>query len=282
MQKQLLLFPLILAFGFLLLSSYSEGPFNYGAGNRTGSAGSGVGCSASSTCHSTTNLNAQLHIQLFDSLNNSVINYRPGSTYRVLLREIAPGNTRSHFGFQASIVKAADGSTQAGNLSIGSTPNIAVYNAPPQLVEHTQALAGAAAGANYMDTVSFQWTAPAAGFGKVRIYAVLNAVNFDGTSSGDAWVDTTADFDPIPLAVHSQALSSWSLAPNPAQERLHIETTEGPANIIIRDALGRLLLRSRTNAAGNAQVDVRSLPSGTYFICLEARSGFLFKTFQKE
>ncbi len=274
---------LAIGFGVLVCSSYSEGPFYYGAGNRTGTAGSAVGCSSNSTCHSATNLSSVLNIQLVDSLGNSVTNYIPGHSYRIQLHVIAPGTTRTHFGFQASIVKASDGSTQAGTLSVGGTANIAVYNAPPQLVEHTQPLSGVAAGGNYLDTVSFKWTAPASGFGNVRVFAVLNAVNFNGTSTGDAWLSATADYAPqIPNNVTSVPVPVWGIMPNPVQDRLHIESTEAYARIIVRDALGRETNQALTDAAGKALLNLSRLPAGMYFISLDTKEGLLSRAFQKE
>jgi hypothetical protein len=267
MKRQRLCLFLAIAFGGLLLTSYSEGPFFYGAGNRTGSAGSPVGCSEPNGCHASASINAVLSIRLFDSLNAPVSRYRPGSTYRVLLSELVPGNTRPRFGFQASVVKASDGSTQAGTLSPGVTPDIAVYNAPPQLIEHTSALAGTPSGADILDTVSFLWTAPGAGFGKVRFYAVLNAVNYNGDSTGDRWRAATAEFDPEPLSVAAQGSAGrWQVFPNPTRGMLRVEGVKPLARIEVLDALGRGVAHSQADAAGRAVFDMGRLPAGRYAV----------------
>jgi hypothetical protein len=283
MKRQRLCLFLAIAFGGLLLSSYSEGPFFYGAGNRTGAAGSPIGCSEAKGCHASASINAVLGIQLFDSLDMPVNRYQPGSTYRVFLSELVPGNTRPRFGFQTSVVKASDGSTQAGTLNPGLTPDIAVYNAPPQLIEHTSALAGTPSGADILDTVSFLWTAPGAGFGRVRLYAVLNAVNYDGDSTGDRWRATTAEFDPVPSSVAGQsAAAPWRLFPNPAHGALRIEGVDRLARIDVLDASGRGVAHSEADAAGAAALNLNELPEGRYFLRSSAGGLATWRSFLKE
>lgn len=274
---------LAVAFAALLLSSYSEGPFFYGAGNRTGSAGSPTGCSEPNGCHSSASINAVLSIQLLDSLGNSAGAYQPGHTYQVLLSELVPGNTRPRFGFQASVVKASDGATQAGTLSAGNRPDIAVYNAPPQLAEHTSPLPGTPAGGDVLDTVSFLWTAPDASFGRVRVYAVLNAVDYNGDSTGDRWRATTAEFDPAPTAVAGpQTHRSWRLFPNPAQNVVQLLGLDRNAAVQIMDGSARIVAQARSDADGEASINVQALPAGPYLLHSTSGGQSVWQRFVRE
>ncbi len=263
-----------LAFGILVFSSYSEGPFFYGAGNRTGSAGSPVGCSEATGCHSSAAISAVLNVQLLDSTQTVVTQYRPGSTYRVLLSELVPGTDKPRFGFQASIVQAADGSTTAGNVATGGNSYLSVFNVPPQLIEHNQPLMGTPSGSDILDTVSFLWTAPAAGFGRVRIYAVLNAVNYNGDSTGDRWRATTAEFDPIPTSVAQvQPKAAGRVFPNPVRNSVQVTEVEAYSLLEVCDVLGRPVLQGMANALGRAQLDFSSLPAGRYFLESKTNAG---------
>ena len=82
------------------------------------------------------------------------------------------------FGFQTAVVKASDDATQAGTLATGGRSGIAVRATTPQIIEHSSPIAGISVAGMAIDSVSFLWTAPAAGVGKVRFHAALNAVNF--------------------------------------------------------------------------------------------------------
>jgi len=78
-----------------------------------------------------------------------------------------------------------------------------------------------------------------------------------------------------------------SLAPNPAtdQLRVQIETAE-PAEftLLLNDAQGRLIDRKtiEKTAQGNAQFDLRTLPSGIYTLTVSSVKGYLTKKFVKQ
>jgi hypothetical protein len=177
------------------------------------------------------------------------------------------GTSRPRFGFQASCVKAADGSTQAGTFSTGGSYGIAVRSTTPRLVEHTTPLAGTLFSGNYIDTVSFNWTAPATGFGKVRFYAVVNAVNFNGTTSGDAPNATTTEYDPAPVGVSNVKEQLAGIYPNPVGNTLHLQLRGQASSARVTDLNGKLCsIPAPAGTGAEISLDVSSLSAGYYHL----------------
>lgn len=183
----------------LLLSSNSNGYTNNSGGDcRTGAVSSAVGCGGSG-CHGALNgvtTGITVAVEL-DSAGVPVTQYQPGGTYTV---KLTGTNTTSNnlpvFGFGLSAVKAAGAGTssarQAGTFSslpVGVQNSIEL-TANTSVIEHQVQLpktsGSGTAGTTYV--TSFTWTAPAAGTGSVKFYAVLNAANGDGNeSAADKW-----------------------------------------------------------------------------------------------
>jgi hypothetical protein len=265
LKRKALLYTLLAGMATLIFSSYGNGPYAGGAGNRTGSAGSTADCTGSN-CHSANSSTTIASIALFDN-GAPVTTYTPGKTYTVRVSASVIGTSRPRFGFQASCVKAADGSTQAGTFSAGATYGIAVRSSTPRLVEHTTPLAGSLFSGNYIDTVSFSWTAPATGFGKVRFYAVVNAVNFNGTSSGDAPNATTTEYDPAPVGVSNVNEQLAGIYPNPVSNTLHLRLKGQALSAIVTDLNGKLFsLPAPATTAGEISLDVSRLSAGYYHL----------------
>lgn len=223
MKRKVLSLVLISGVSYLALTGYGVGPYQGGAGNRTGSAGSTANCSTGG-CHAANTTKTTVVFGLLDPANplTPVTKYTPGKTYTVSMG----GNNTSglpKFGFQASCVKAAATSTQAGTFSIGTGTGIAVRNASGglQLVEHTTPQTGITAGAY---TKTFNWTAPPAGTGTVRFYITLNAVNGNSATNGDEpnnddWdvPEATVSVENVTRDLHIKAY------PNPAAATLHLD-----------------------------------------------------------
>jgi hypothetical protein len=196
--------------------------------------------------------------------------YTPGKTYRVFIDGTSQGTTRPRFGFQVSCVKASDSSTQAGSFSTGGYTTIAVRGGVLKLVEHTSPIAGALVSGNYIYTISFNWTAPAVGFGKVRFYAALNAVNFNGNSSGDAPNITTAEYDAAPTGVENIGNQQVAtLYPNPVSNVLHLHTKGNAGSPQVMDLRGQsIVLPTSVMSQNETSVDVSRLSAGYYHVVM--------------
>lgn len=253
-------------FGLLVLSSYANGPFAGGAGNRTGSAGTTANCTGSG-CHVANDASYTVSIKLL--LNGSqVSSYQVGKTYQVLLTGIAPGTTRTRFGFQLSSVIAASTSTQAGTLGTTGRPGVALRGSSLQLVEHSTPLTGQNVSGSYVDTVTVNWT-PGSSLGTVRFYATMNAVNNNGSTSGDLPNATTLDIaEAPPTGVASVSTGLIGVYPNPATSVLHVPLEAGTSDLSILDATGRLILSQKFHVQGSQteSVNIEKLTSGQYFL----------------
>lgn len=240
----------------LLTTSYSRGPFFGGTGNRTGSAGSSAGCDGP-VCHAANGGPASLNIAL---LRNGVpvSRYIPGQSYRIRLTlPVASATRRRNFGFQASAVKAADGVTQAGNITDGGRADITVHqDALVQLVEHNTYLRGALLNdGNFLDTVSFGWQSPLAGFGSVRIYAIINAVDSNRGPGGDqprpGFQDFAEDTNGVGTGTASGTVTP-SIYPNPVSSgviQLRGLNASQAINLAVVDMKGSVIAR-RSGFAG--------------------------------
>ena len=66
------------------------------------------------------------------------------------------------------------------------------------------------------------------------------------------------------LNIDDNNVSKLAIYPNPASDILNIQNAES-STIQIFDITGKLLI-SRSNISNNAQIDVASLTTGTYFV----------------
>lgn len=277
MKKKVLLFPLATGIAALTLTSFSGGPATGGLGNHTGSNGSSASCSGGG-CHASNNIATTVTIGLLDGAT-PVTTYIPGKLYTVVVTGATAGSTFSKFGFQASAVKAGATSQQAGTFATGGTPNIAVIpsaiTGAPVLVEHQAPLNGVPAGGNMAYTVQFHWTAPAAGTGKVRFYTMLNAVNANGSSSGDQPNAATREYDENTTTSVGQisALSALSIYPNPATGNMATLRMDGePAGnymVAFYDMSGKLALQQPISVQQNnmnAALSTSALSAGMYHV----------------
>ena len=119
---------------------------------------------------------------------------------------------------------------------------------------------------------SYQWTAPAAGAGNVRIFAAGIAANRDGNdNSADFHVETTlAISENTGVAVENIAIQSLNLYPNPTQYLLNVSaylTQAADMQIDIVTLDGKIAQQSQQYlSAGEQQIQlsVANLPAGVY------------------
>ena len=128
--------------------------------------------------------------------------YTPGAKHRITVQVADP--EQKVWGFQLTARLASDPSNgQAGDLNPadGKTQVLCddgkqkpcAANAQVQFIEHTTegTRPGTSDGANF----DFDWTAPAAGAGKVTLYAAGNAGNANGRNTGDHIYTASLELD---------------------------------------------------------------------------------------
>lgn len=159
---------------WILMRSNSSG--------RTGVATPLATCTGAG-CHTTTaGANAFIDsLLVIDPLTGlSVTQYTPGKVYRVALfgRSTSIASVLPKFGFvvgnggKGTFSGASSGATTTGTYWGHTTPKDTLFRIPPIFTNI------------YFDSCT--WTAPSAGSGNVTMQARINAVNNDGTTSGDA------------------------------------------------------------------------------------------------
>ena len=198
MKKKLLLFPVVAALVYVMICSYSGGAALSGGIDGTGATSAG-GCS----CHNASPTTSTTVAIELDSAGIAVNHYYAGGTYTIKITGVNTGTTSlPRFGFQVAAVKLAGAGTataaNAGTLATtglpASTHNTTVGSTPINVVEQSAAIVATsgtgATGTTYVESIP--WTAPAAtGTGSIKLYGVINAVNFNGTDdAGDLWNHT--------------------------------------------------------------------------------------------
>ncbi|RYE21769.1 MAG: T9SS type A sorting domain-containing protein [Sphingobacteriales bacterium] len=228
-MKKTLLLTFASALVYLSLVSYSDGPNDGGAGNRTGGPGS-TGTCAQAGCHSAASANTMVTVTLKDEVTGEEImdgKYIPLRTYNVDL--MVHNNSLSHIGFQAEVVDAAGNSI--GVLSAGPGQHTGTA-AGKKIVEHSAPISGM--------LTTFKWTSPAAGAGKVTFHVMGNAVNNDGNSTGDAPSNPFSEsFDENNTSVASVNKSiSLKAGPNPVVDQLTLKLDNATKGEYIINAFG--------------------------------------------
>ena len=192
MKKKLLLLPITCLFLYLGLSSWSAGPGTVLNADLTGASGTAT-CSTGSSCHSSSSstiTSPTVAIQFLDA-GTPVTTYTGSHAYtiHVVGTQISSTLSLPNFGFQVAPVLTST-TTYAGTMTMPAGGHIGIYGPSIHLAEHSSALPATTGtgGAGTTYVVDIPWTSPIAGSGSVSIFAIINAVNFNGSAdAGDKW-----------------------------------------------------------------------------------------------
>ncbi len=222
-----------------------------------------------STCHGGGNFAATLTAQLLED-GAPITEYEPGEDYTFRLT-INTSNPPERYGFQ---VVALQGAQNA---------NAGTWDSPPsgfrltnisnrQYVEHNSARTS--------NVLEIKWKAPVAGSGAVRFYAAGNAVNFNGSTSGDS----PTSLGNMPLTIAEKATSSIFAAkllpatvkiyPNPVRDRLNLsiqikESGRYALRVFDLDGRERQSEFIELIAGENMEsIAVENMPAGNYLVVL--------------
>lgn len=287
MKRKILTITAISVSIMLAMSSYQSGTHG-SLGNRTGSNGGSDGCNS---CHgNSANAATTVNIALLQA-GNPVTTYTPGQTYTVRLTGQNTGNARAKFGFQMTAANASG--TAVGTMATNGVSGVAL-RASNTLIEHSQPLDGTLGSpSDYTYTRDFSWTAPAAGTGAVKFFAVLNAVNGNGnddSNGGDQWNKgqsvsiTEVTNTSIPSL---EGMAKIQLYPNPSGNELKVDLANakmGTYDFEIIDISGRSIKHEKHIYSSQGQVmkaDISKLKSGQYFLKLNNGESQTTLKFQK-
>lgn len=232
-----------------LQSNTSGGPASSSGGYTGGPAENGRTCGEQGGCHNVTADVEDEIIQL--AIPDS--GYAPSETYPISIAASRSGVSK--WGFQLS-VQDSEGN-YLGSFE-ATDPGTRLAPANNNYIGHNS---GGTSG-NDSKEWSVNWTAPAQGSGELTFYAVVNASNSNGSTSGDNIIkgsktiqeqegnDPTNTFDLAAITSVIQTPNGIQLN-NPHTEQLSVS---------VFSAAGQLLSSSfTTNAQENIQIDSKGL-----------------------
>lgn len=211
-------------------------------------------------------------VHVLDTNGDTVTQYLPGQQYtaRVTIANSNPALTG--YGFQMIALRDSGnvdlhgfsdpGNNTVNNYKLATIPNGRTY------AEHDNVSVN-------NNKFEVMWTAPAAGTGPVTFYAAGNAVNRNGTTSGDGAASTVLHLPEAGAsAVSEQAAEAVTLEvwPNPVQERAFVRIlakNSGVFQVRVIDLQGRVQWQTtqQLNAGENMlQIPAASWASGLYLL----------------
>jgi hypothetical protein len=255
----------LLSLGLFVLNSSSGGA---GLSQRADRTGSPVGSGSCATCHSGGNFGTSVSVSLLKD-GEAVTQYTPGESYTYQIN-IQASNNPAGFGFQTVALQASDNANAGQFGALPSNTQITELDSRDYF-EHDQILDNS--------TIEIEWTAPAEGTGDVSFYAVANAVDGAGGTSGDSPAMLSQ-----PLTISEAMVSgllevdrlnvNLRLYPNPSTDWLNVEVAgaqSGRYQMQIIDVSGRVLQEQALDIAESQfiqSIAVSDLNNGQYFLRL--------------
>ncbi|MEM9527352.1 MAG: choice-of-anchor V domain-containing protein [Bacteroidota bacterium] len=263
----------------LLFTGYSSGPALNQAYN-TGAPSTGGGTeSTCSSCHNGGNFGEpQLNVTfgIDGGIKDTLAEYLPGQTYEVTVAIGYENDAPANYGFQAQILVSSDTSA-AGTLATSAADGdvqISNGNLDRRYAEHNRR------GPDSLFT--FEWTAPEAGTGEVKMYVVGNLVNSNFGTSGDngSTAPTVVTLnEKIDVSTRGRAQIPGALFPNPTAGPATLRVTPSVAGIYDLRLLtvdGRVLSSSTHQLiAGTTTLPIATdqLLPGLYLVELRGKAG---------
>jgi hypothetical protein len=261
-----------LAIFFLSSSGGPAANGNYYTGAPTLGGGTEGTCN---TCHSSgaaTYGEPIINVSLVaDGETDPVTEYTPGQTYMVTVAVGYPSAKPEAIGFSSQFLTADASPSTAGVLGNPSTGSqISSGNGDRKYAEQNTP--------NTTDSLfTFEWTAPEAGVGEVKMYVSGNLVNRNGSTGGDSGSTspTVISFtEGLPSAVNNFAAIPHRLFPNPTNGAATLQVAPpaaGSYELSVTGMNGQTLRTERLQlTAGDTQlaVPVEGLKTGIYVVSL--------------
>jgi len=191
-----------------------------------------------------------------DTEGNSVTSFVPGETYDITLRVDAEGAPDA-YGFQM-VALLEDDSPATEWSDIGDNMQIVQIGNREYIEQNSP---------SESNEFKTRWTAPDEGSGNVTFYYSANAVNGNGSQSGDG--GTTSQFKLFELTTSTKELDEFqvSVFPNPTNDYITISGLKSGNLYSVFDIQGRQLLSSKFST--ESTLDLRNFDSGLYLLSIQ-------------
>jgi len=269
------------AFIILTLSAYHGGPATGGIGNQTGSPGAG-NCG---NCHNggaDTTFSTISNRKKVQISGDSIRYYTASQTYVITIR--GRHSTYTTFGYQMLLLDSNN--TPKGKFTSFGSYGHGHPQASPNIAEHYTRIPADTTGW-FKDVL--EWQSPKTSSGKLTLYAIVNAVDYDGKPSNDKAGNTMSITlqDSIPPGIDTSTSigntfmqPDISIYPNPADAIVHIQTNQlFPALLTVYNTSGKPIYQKLLLTKKNT-ISTTSFPVGTYYITIKSTYHFYNKTIQ--
>jgi len=229
-------------------------------------------------CHSDNNFAPSLEIFVTDPNNNKILGYDPGAPYTIHVRINPASGTPAGYGFQMV------GLIDANNSGLPSFSNLSAN------VKEVAGILGRyyyehKNGASTSNEFTFGWTAPNDGTGSVTFYSSGNAVNKNGSSSGDGSANSKLTLTEG-LILANQApisLANVRVMGNPSIDNIQLvidtkNTTD--ATISLFDMNGQKVVANQKQfvaGTNKVQLDASHVKQGVYILSIKTSLGQITK-----
>ena len=206
-------------------------------------------------CHSSGSFNPMASIRVEDMDGNQISEYFPGTTYKVILTNSATGASR--YGFQITSLNATSDEFMGVWSDESTNAQITALSQRTYLEQQ---------GTSSVNEISANWTAGEMEFGDITFYAATNAVNGNGSPSGDGTASTSLTIPQAVLSTSDIQDANLSIFPNPSSDVINISSDVSYNKFEMYDALGNMVLKNTFSD----QIDISDLQSGIYLVRLSS------------
>ncbi|MCF8357998.1 MAG: T9SS type A sorting domain-containing protein [Prolixibacteraceae bacterium] len=219
-------------------------------GKKTGSPLDGSTCTQ---CHSGTAIEAEMI-----STDIPETGYLPGETYTVTLSSNYAEAAR--FGFEITAENEAE---KTGTFIITDEATTKLTNGD-QAVTHKS---GGTTPEEGSISWSFEWTAPETNSGDISFYAVVNAANGNGSTSGDQIITSILSVPSATTGILNTALNNGlKVYPNPASGYVNIESQHDITKVALIDLNGKVIHQEEFSARDQALFNFPTTANGLHFV----------------
>lgn len=232
------------------------------SGGKAGYTGSPGSLGTCANCHSGGSGSTNVVIQSIPPMNNT--EYQPNTLYRMQI--VVSNPNLNGYGFACEILNSSN--TNAGTISNPGSGVQLVNLGQRKNATHNSIKTGSGSA-----TFEFDWTSPDSG--AATIYVGANAVNNNGSTSGDSPTNTSLTLTSSTTSSNSKFIDkqNFIIYPNPVKNEFFIQTHEQIQNLLIFDITGKSYSNTFQNLNGKYKVTINELlTTGFYLVQMKTKN----------